>query len=134
MDDWAVYNGKTIDLRPKIGEIETGLRGISEVEGFVAMPRWQDKPADISKVAKCETLAKFLESACGDKTPRFERIDFRDPFIIVYSSGTTGMPKCIVHSAGGVLINNRKEAILHRDSTALDAEANCVLQYTTTGW
>ncbi|KAK0944109.1 hypothetical protein LTR29_004449 [Friedmanniomyces endolithicus] len=134
VDDWAVYNGKTIDLRPNIGEIEAGLRGIEEVEGFVSMPRWQDKHADVSGLANCETLASFLRSANGDKTPRFERIEFRDPFIIVYSSGTTGMPKCIVHSAGGVLLNNRKEAILHRDSTALDAEANCVLQYTTTGW
>ncbi|KAK5728250.1 hypothetical protein LTR15_001385 [Elasticomyces elasticus] len=134
VDDWAVYNGKTIDLRPKIGEIEEGLRGVQEVEGFVSMPRWQDRPADVTNVTRCETLASFLRSANGDKTPRFERGDFRDPFIIVYSSGTTGMPKCIVHSAGGVLLNNRKEAILHRDATALDAEVNCVLQYTTTGW
>ncbi|KAK5134746.1 hypothetical protein LTR08_006121 [Meristemomyces frigidus] len=133
-DDWAVYNGKTVDLRPKMVEIQAGMKGIKELEGLVSMPRWQHKPEDISNVPKCETLANFLRSAKGDNTLRFERIDFRDPFIIVYSSGTTGMPKCIVHSAGGVLINSKKDANLHRDALASDPEESCTLQYTTTGW
>lgn len=133
VDDWAIYNGKSIDLRPKMTEIEAGLQDIKEVEGLVSMPRWQDKPVDVSGVRRCETLQSFLRSAKGDMTLRFERIDFRDPFIIVYSSGTTGMPKCIVHSGGGVLVNNKKEANLHRDATARDAEQQCTLQYTTTG-
>ncbi|EMC93908.1 hypothetical protein BAUCODRAFT_36360 [Baudoinia panamericana UAMH 10762] len=134
VDDWAVYNGRTIDLRPKMAEIESGLRDIQEVEGLVSMPRWHDKPADVSGVPKCETMASFLRAGKGDETLRFERIDFCDPFIIVYSSGTTGMPKCITHAGGAVLINSRKEANLHRDNTAFDAEELCTLQYTTTGW
>ena len=89
VDDWAVYNGKTLDLRSKIEDIEAGMKGIGELKGLVSMPRWQDKPADISGVRRCETLAKFLYSAQADSTLRFDYIGFNDPFLIVYSSGTT---------------------------------------------
>ena len=134
VDDWAVYNGKTIDLRPKMMEIEAGMKDISELNGLVSMPRWQTKPEDISDVPRCETMALFLQSAKGDKTLRFERVEFRDPFLIVYSSGTTGMPKCIVHSGGAVLMNKQKESNLHRDTSAIDPDNICTLQFTTTGW
>lgn len=133
-DDWAVYNGKSIDLRPKMKEIEEGMRGVSNLQGLVSMPRWQDKPQDVSGVPRCETMADFIEDAKGNSTLRFERINFHDPFLIVYSSGTTGMPKCITHTAGAVLLNNRKEANLHRDVSAYEPDDLCTLQYTTTGW
>ena len=134
IDDWAVYNGKTIDLRPKMTEVEEGMSDITELQGLVSMPRWQDKPEDISGVPKCETFASFIRSAKGDATLRFERVGFLDPFLIVYSSGTTGMPKCIVHSGGAVLLNKQKESNLHRDVSAYDPDDLCTLQYTTTGW
>jgi acetoacetyl-CoA synthetase len=134
VDDWALYNGKTTDLRPKMGEIEEGLRQTEGFEGLVSMPRTPGKPRDISQVKKCETLARFLSAAKGDQTLRFTRVPFGAPFLIVYSSGTTGMPKCIVHSVGGVLLNSRKEANLHRDAAQLSPDDMCVLQFTTTGW
>jgi acetoacetyl-CoA synthetase len=134
VDDWALYNGRKIDLREKIGEIVKGMQGIDEFEAVISVPRTQNQPLDVSRLAKVETWASFLAAANGDKSLRFERVGFNDPFIIVYSSGTTGMPKCIVHSVGAVLLNGKKEADLHRDTGLRDPDDMCLLQYTTTGW
>ncbi|KAI4636258.1 hypothetical protein J4E83_001212 [Alternaria metachromatica] len=132
VDDWTVYNGKTFDLRPKIEQIVAGIEigGVEEFEGVVVQPRFPGRPADVAHLARTVRLDEFLQVAGGDNTLTFERVAFRDPFLIVYSSGTTGVPKCIVHSTGGVLINVAKESILHKEMTP----ESVVLQYTTTGW
>ena len=129
VDDAAVYNGKTIDLREKIQALIEGIKNDKEFEQVIVQPRF-NKPADVSRLTKTTTLARFLQAANGDTKIRFERVEFRDPFIVVYSSGTTGIPKCIVHSVGGVLISTAKESLLHRN---LDP-SSVVLQYTTLGW
>ena len=113
VDDWAVYNGKTLDLRQKIKEIEAGMKDISELQGLIIMPRWQDKPADVSGLPRCETMAHFLKDAKGDKTLKFERVRFNDPFLIVYSSGTTGMSVTQVDFLRPRLIYTR-DAEMHR--------------------
>lgn len=128
-DDATVYNGKTLDLRAKIVDVVNGLRDIEEFQGVVAIPRFAHKPADVGKVPRTQTLRSFLSKARSDKLI-FVRVGFRDPFLIVYSSGTTGQPKCIVHCVGGVILNTHKEGRLNRDMTS----ASTVLQYTTTGW
>ncbi|KAM3417340.1 hypothetical protein BST61_g5591 [Cercospora zeina] len=133
-DDWALYNGKTVDLRPKMNEIVDGMTGTAEFESIVSMPRTQRQPKDISKVREAESLELFLSAAKNDDQLRFERVDFGDPFLIVYSSGTTGQPKCIVHNVGGVLLTSHKEGNLHRDMAQISPDDLCVLQYTTTGW
>uniref|UniRef100_A0A8C9YL50 Acetoacetyl-CoA synthetase n=1 Tax=Sander lucioperca TaxID=283035 RepID=A0A8C9YL50_SANLU len=76
----------------------------------------------------------FLASGRGeaDQFPQleFEQLPFSHPLFIMYSSGTTGAPKCMVHSAGGTLIQHLKEHILHGNMTSSDV----IIYYTTTGW
>ncbi|KJK63599.1 AMP-binding enzyme [Aspergillus parasiticus SU-1] len=128
MDDFAVYNRKKMDLRPKMAEVVKGLDGVTEFQGVVAMPRFPS-PAGLRGVPKARTLDEFLVKAPHNRL-EFERVRFRDPFLLVYSSGTTGQPKCIVHSVGGVLLNAYKEGSLHQET----GSNSVVLQYTTTGW
>ncbi|RLL95979.1 hypothetical protein CFD26_102570 [Aspergillus turcosus] len=129
MDDFAVYNGKKVDLREKMVEVVKGLDGVDEFKGVVAQPRFASRPADVSGVPRACTLGDFLAEAPHDGL-EFERVRFRDPFLVVYSSGTTGQPKCIVHSVGGVLLNAHKEGSLHQEM----GPDSVILQYTTTGW
>ncbi|KAF2202628.1 acetoacetyl-CoA synthase [Delitschia confertaspora ATCC 74209] len=132
IDDWTVYNGKTLDLRPKIREIVEGLKDVQEFRGAVIQPRFPGKPADLQGVPRSVTLESFIQEGnpTGNDRLVFERVEFRDPFLVVYSSGTTGVPKCIVHSVGGVLISSMKEGKLHRGM----GRSTVQLQYTTTGW
>jgi acetoacetyl-CoA synthetase len=83
MDDAAVYNGKTTDLRPKITEIVHGLRDVQEFQGIVTLPRFAYSK-DVSWVPRCLTLGTFLEAANGNSEPRFERTEYADPFLIVW--------------------------------------------------
>lgn len=127
VDDWAVYNGKTIDLRPKMKEIVEGMKSVEEFVGLVVQPRFSAQATDITGVERAVALDAFTDAAGGNEELTFERVAFRDPFIIVYSSGTTGVPKCIVHSTGGVLISAKKEGLLHKDM----GPDSVLLQYTT---
>lgn len=129
MDDWSLYNGKSIDLREKMREIASAMLDIQEFQGVISQPRFPSRPANITSIPRAQTLASFLTLARTNHL-EFERIEFRDPALIAFSSGTTGRPKCIVHSAGGLLINAHKEGGLHLEH----GPESVVLQYTTTGW
>jgi acetoacetyl-CoA synthetase len=127
MDDFAVYNGKRMDLRQKMTEIANGMKETSEFKGMVALPRFK-QPFDITSVPQSQTLSQFISTSTRN-APKFEKTRFSDPFLIAFSSGTTGIPKCITH-AGGAILSAFKEGKLHREMT----QDSVALQYTTTGW
>lgn len=128
MDDAALYNGKRVDLRQKIGEIEAGMRGCDNFNGMVSIRRFKDA-LDISSLPRTQTLADFL-SMKKSTPPPIAQLACHEPIIICYSSGTTGIPKAIVHSVGGILAAYTKEGVIHE---GLNSQS-VALQYTTTGW
>lgn len=128
MDDSALYNGKTLDLRPKMHEIIHGMKDIPEFKGLISIPRFP-QPLDITQIPHTQTLSTYL-SKSRTHTLTFAKTAFHDPFFIAYSSGTTGTPKCIVHSIGGAILSSAKEGTLHMET----GPQSTVLQYTTTGW
>ncbi|KAH8652434.1 hypothetical protein BX600DRAFT_386793 [Xylariales sp. PMI_506] len=128
MDDAALYNGKRLDLRQKMAEIEAGMKDCDQFKGIVSIRRFGEA-LDVSNVPRAQTLDNFLSSAKATPPP-ITRVEFHEPFLICYSSGTTGIPKAIVHSTGGALISLLKESKIHEGANP-DTVA---LQYTTTGW
>ena len=119
------YAGKRIDLRDRVREVAESLPDLIAVVGFP----WLEERPDWSGVAKALTWDAFAESGAGEPL-RFEPLPFDHPLYILYSSGTTGLPKCIVHSAGGTLLQHLKELVLHTDLRADDR----IFYFTTCGW
>ncbi|KAF4567314.1 hypothetical protein EYR40_006311 [Pleurotus pulmonarius] len=123
------YAGKVIDQMPKVREVVADLLNYG-LEGAVVLPsNITGKDAPVGGMLKTHTLSAFLASGDG-KPLAFEQLPFNHPLVILYSSGTTGPPKCIVHSAGGVLLQTKKETTLGFSATPDDV----YFQYTTTGW
>lgn len=92
------------------------VAGLAETTRLISIPRFADQPRDISGIPRAETLASFLGAAAKDAAPpAFVRIPFHEPSLICFSSGTTGMPKAITHSVGGLMVSYFKEGRLHED-------------------
>ncbi|KAG8456012.1 hypothetical protein GDO86_001991 [Hymenochirus boettgeri] len=127
----VIYNGKE---HCHLEKLQSVVKGLPDLEKVVVIPYVSPKEKiDILKIPNSVFLDEFLATGkVGDQSPQleFEQLPFNHPLYIMYSSGTTGAPKCMVHSAGGTLIQHLKEHILHGNTTSTDI----IMYYTTAGW
>ncbi|VXC23546.1 Acetoacetyl-coenzyme A synthetase [Pseudomonas sp. 8AS] len=120
------YAGKNLDLTGKLNEILDRLPSLKQLV-VVPYSRPEARPTDYKSVARISLWQDFYQPG-GEL--EFTPVAFEQPLYILYSSGTTGVPKCIVHGVGGTLLQHVKELGLHTDLTADDT----LFYYTTCGW
>jgi acetoacetyl-CoA synthetase len=123
--DGYFYNGKRHDSLARVTEI---LKELPDVQRVVVVP-YTDAEPNLDRVPKSVTLEAFTAGGRPGDIP-FARLPFDHPLFIMYSSGTTGIPKCMVHGAGGTLIQHLKEHQLKSDIRSGDR----LMYFTTCGW
>jgi acetoacetyl-CoA synthetase len=123
--DGYFYNGKTHDCLEKAKGI---LEGLPSVEKLIVVPYVSAKP-ELKGLAKAQLWGDVLKPHAPGEIV-YERLPFNHPLYILFSSGTTGAPKCICHGAGGTLIQHLKEHRLHCDLSPGDH----AFYFTTLGW
>ena len=119
--DGYIYGGKKYDIRDKINNISSRITSIEQTIHI--------KYIDDEEIKYDNDWYKILSEKNNDKFV-FKKFSFNDPLYILYSSGTTGKPKCIVHSVGGTLIQHIKEHKYHCDMKENDR----IMYFTTCGW
>ena len=127
--DKYFYNGKEINIINRLPEILKKIPSISQV--IIVNYPGQKNLTNKNKFKKVKI--NFLKEIKNKKSliiNKFKKFDFEHELAILYSSGTTGKPKCICHKAGGVLIQHKKEHQLHCDIK----EGDNVFYFTTCGW
>lgn len=119
------FKGKEIDSLERISKI---LKELPSIKKVIVVPYTQQDP-DLKHIPNAIHYADFLAPE-PDPEINFEQLPFDHPLYIMYSSGTTGLPKCMVQSAGGILIHHIKELMLHTDLKREDT----IFYFTTCGW
>ncbi len=120
------YNGKIHDQWEKTLNV---LKECPSIQLVIHLDYIKDHPKPDSLPTSFKSYETFI-SGHDTSLIDYEQLPFNHPLFILYSSGTTGKPKCLVHSAGGTLLQHLKEHILHADLGPTDK----LLQYTTVGW
>ncbi|MBI2382741.1 MAG: acetoacetate--CoA ligase [Gammaproteobacteria bacterium] len=121
--DGYSYAGKPVDTRERVAKIRAAL---PSVKRLVAIPYLEDAPG----LDALPGATPFGDYGLRGAVPEYVQLPFAHPLYILYSSGTTGKPKCIVHGAGGTLLQHLKELVLHTDIKPGDR----LFFYTTCGW
>jgi acetoacetyl-CoA synthetase len=119
------YNGKVYDSLERISSV---LDEIPSIEKVIVVP-YTEKSPGINKIPRSILYGNFISKKAGLNI-QFEQMPFDHPVYIVYSSGTTDKPKCVVHRAGGILLQHLKELILNTDLKREDT----IFYFTTCGW
>ena len=135
--DGYFYGGKWLDVNSKN---QAAAKAIESLMQVVVCPYMQTvlNDSELKSTAKVELLKGYANSVLwqdflnvdAPTTPSYVRVEFNHPLFIMFSSGTTGVPKCIVHSVGGALIQHLKEHQLHADVRQGDK----LFYFTTCGW
>jgi len=125
--DGYYYNGKTLDCLDRVAEIAERLPSVRKV---VVARYVREQDHDLSRIHDGVMLRDFVEPFRESSEIDFAELPFDHPLFIMYSSGTTGVPKCIVHGAGGALLQHIKEHRLHGDVKPGDR----LFYFTTCGW
>ena len=124
------YAGKEIDSLQRVREVR---ERIPEIERVVVVPYLRPLP-DLSGITDGvlweDWVTTNIQSQPRHRASQLPRYPFDHPLYILYSSGTTGLPKCMVHGAGGTLLQHLKELVLHTDLRRDD----CIFYFTTCGW
>ena len=125
--DGYYYAGKTLDSLTPMGEV---LKHLPSVERVVVIP-YTAAQADLGRLGAAAAKATMWpQFGTPGGALQFTPVPFNHPLYILYSSGTTGVPKCIVHGAGGTLLQHLKEHLLHTDVKRSDR----LFYFTTCGW